>query len=177
MGITRFLSKRLRIHPRRTRESAKADPLLLSKPDPIDLTPPQRAAIETRIREFISDSASIYAYARGAIAREDVLPLLFDWTGFMALTPGGQVAWVHYDDEPGEVETVHDERLRNIGLFQGTKLHPELQFLLPVKPSNAIECHDCRGTGRLSFPRGHRHLSEIVICYCGGIGWLPSTRN
>jgi hypothetical protein len=174
MGITRLLSGSLGIQPRSVE---KADPLPLSESHPIDLTPSQRAAVETRIEEFISDSTSIYAHVRGAIARKNVLPLFFDWTAFMALTQGGQVVWVPYDEEPGEIETVRDERLRNIGLFRGTELHPELHFLLPVKPSDAIECHHCRGMGPLAFPQGHEHISEVVICYCGGIGWLPRAPN
>ena len=141
--------------------------------DPIGLTPSQRAKVEMRIGEFINDSTSIYAYARGVVTSANVLPLFFDWTAFMALSPGGQVVWVPYDDEPGDIEAVHDERLRNMGLFQGTKLHPELQFLLPLKPPDAIVCPDCQGTGRVIFPQGHEHLSEKVTCYCGGIGWLP----
>jgi hypothetical protein len=64
-----------------------------------------------------------------------------------------------------------------MGLFQGTKLHPELQFLLLPKPSDAIECPDCRGTGKLTFPPGYEHLSEKVICYCGGLGWMPRNSN
>ena len=123
-----------------------------------------------RIAEFVEDSTSI---ARAAVARTHVLPLCFDWSGFLGLRPEGQVVSVLYDDESGEYEIIHEERVRNLGLCQGTKRYPDLPFLLPVQPPDAVECSDCRGTGRLAFPQGREHLSETIICYCGGLGWLP----
>ena len=93
----------------------------------------------------------------------------------MALRPDGQVVWVPYDDEPGPVEKVRDECVRNMGLFRGIKLHPELQFLGARKPPDAIECPGCRGTGKVMFLEGREHLSETVICTCGATGWLPRT--
>jgi hypothetical protein len=60
-----------------------------------------------------------------------------------------------------------------LGLFRGTKLHPELPFLMPSRPPNATDCPDCRGTGKLAFPEVAKHLVETVIFSCGGIGWLP----
>ena len=151
------------------------DRLPVKAPEPIHLSPSQRQQVERRIAEFIGDSSAFgaHAWARGAIARLNALPLLFDWTAFMALLPDGQIVWVPYDEEPGDIEVVQEERVRNIGLFQATKLHPELQFLLPPKPPDAIECPDCRGTGKLKFPQGSEHLADKLVCFCGGLGWLP----
>jgi hypothetical protein len=146
-------------------------------PEPIQLTPLQWQQVERRIAEFIGDSSSLYAYAFGAIARLNGLPLYFDWTAFMALLPDGSIVWVPYDDEPGDIELVQEERVRNLGLFQATKLHPELQFLVPLKPPDALDCPDCRGTGRLPFPPGSEHIAERLVCYCGGIGWLPPVKQ
>ena len=92
----------------------------------------------------------------------------------MALLLDGQIVWIPYDNEPGDIEVVQEERVRNLGLFQATKLHPELQFLVPPKPPDAIDCPDCRGTGRLPFPPGSEHLAERLVCYCGG-HWLAAT--
>jgi hypothetical protein len=142
-------------------------------PEPIHLTPSQWQQVESRIAEFIADSTSLHAHAFGAVERLNALPLYFDWTAFMALLPDGQIVWVPYDQEPGDIEVVQEERVRNMGLFQGTKLHPEAQFLVPPKPHDAIDCPDCRGTGKPPFPEGFEHLSEGLVCYCGGIGWLP----
>jgi hypothetical protein len=141
---------------------------------PIDLSPAQRQEVERKIAEFLADWSSIYSYVRGAAARAKALPLYFDWTAFMALRPDGQVVWVPYEDEPGDTELVQEERIRNLGLFQGVKnLHPDLDFLEPVRPPDAIDCSGCRGTGKLSFGPGYEHLSHTVLCSCGGLGWLP----
>lgn len=153
------------------------DRLPVKAPEPIRLTPSQRQQVERRIAEFIADSSSVYAYAFGAIARLNGLPLYFDWTAFMALLLDGQIVWISYDNEPGDIEVVQEERVRNMGLFQACKLHPELQFLVPPKPTDAIDCPDCRGMGRLPFPPGSEHVAERLICYCGGIGWLPSGKK
>jgi hypothetical protein len=140
---------------------------------PLDLTLAQREQVERRIAEWVTDSSSIYAYAHRIVVKENVLPLCFDWSAFMALGSDGRVVWVPYEDEPGEVEVVRDQRIRNLGLFQGTKLHPNLGFLVPRRPVDAMECRDCCGTGVLPFPKEAEHLSKVVICYCGGLGWLP----
>jgi hypothetical protein len=163
--------------PRRTSRNAQwgEDRLPVTVPEPIHLTRFQQEQIQRRIAEFIADSSAseAHAWARGAVERLNALPLLFDWTAFMALLPDGQIVWVPYDGEPGDVELVQKERDRNSGLFRGTRLHPELQFLLPTRPSDAIDCPDCRGTGRLKFPQGSQHLADKLVCACGGIGWLP----
>ena len=144
-----------------------------SELDPIPLTPAQRALVETRIAGFVEDSTSIYAHAIEAVVRTHVLPLYFDWSAFMGLRPEGQVVWVPYDDESGDYEIVREERVRNLGLFQGTRLHPDLPFLQPARMPDAMECSHCKGTGRVTLPQPHEHLAEKVICYCGGLGWLP----
>ncbi|WP_154673797.1 hypothetical protein [Singulisphaera acidiphila] len=160
---------------RRSRSKVENPPQL--KLNHVDLSLAQREKVERRIAEFIEDSTSIYAHVHETVAKANVLPLLFDWTGFMALRPEGEIVYVPYVDEPGEIEQVHDERLRNMGLFQGTKLHPELEFLLPPKPRDAIACPDCRGSGRPTFPPGQEHLSGVVICSCGGLGWVSKPQT
>ena len=142
--------------------------------EPINLSLSQREQVQKRIAEYLTDSTSVHAFAHGAVARAAALPLMFDWTGFMALRPDGQVVWIPYDDEPGDVEPVRDVLVRNIGLFRGTKLHPGLPILLPPRPPDAIECPDCKGTGKIILPQMPADLSESLMCYCGGIGWLPS---
>jgi hypothetical protein len=95
----------------------------------------------------------------------------------MALRLDGQIVWVPYENEPGDIEVVPEERLRNLGLFQGTKLHSDLLFLLPSKPPESIVCPDCRGTGKVRFPEHWKHLADAVICSCGGIGWVPHSEQ
>lgn len=159
-------SRNRRTANRRNRQPAK-------EPQPIHLSPSQREQIARRIAEFIDDSSSVYTHARAAIARVNALPLFFDWTGFIALRLDGQILWVPYDDEPGDVDVIREEHVRNLGLFQGTRLHPDLQFLLPPRPPDAIVCTGCQGTGKVPFPESSKHLADTVICSCGGVGWLP----
>jgi hypothetical protein len=159
----------------KSRSSKVANPRTrdqVNEPEPINLSASQREQVETRLAEFIDDSSSVYSHAFAAIARVKALPLFFDWSAFMALCRDGQIVWVPYDNEPGEVEVVREERLRNLGLFQGTRLHPDLPFLLPTRPSDAIDCPACRGTGKFGFSESSKHLTG-VICSCGGLGWLP----
>jgi hypothetical protein len=141
-------------------------------PKAIELSPSQREQVELRFGEFLSDSTAIYTHVRSRAARADALPLYFDWTAFMALRLDGVVVWVPYEDEPIEVEVIQEEWIRNVGLSQGTKLHPDLPFLAPPRPADAIACSSCDGTGKVKRPPGFEHLSEIV-CTCGGLGWLP----
>ena len=171
MAILNHLLRLLGIPGTRSIRTTNCQPV--KEPQPIYLSRSQREQIERRIAEFIDDSSSVYARAYATIARVNALPLFFDWTAFMALRWDCQIVWVPYDDEPGEIEIIPEERLRNLGLFQGTRLHPDLQFLLPPRPPDATDCPDCRGTGKLPFPESSKHLADKVICSCGGIGWLP----
>lgn len=174
MDILKPLLALLGMSGRRANKQARAmDQLSQMEPRPIDLSASQREQIERRIAEFIEDPTSVHADTHEVIARLNALPLLFDWTGFMALRLDGQIIWVPYEDEPGDVEVVREERLRNLGLFRGITLHPDLQFLLPQRPTGAIDCPDCRGTGKLTLPHGCERLADSVLCSCGGVGWLP----
>jgi hypothetical protein len=176
MEILNLLRRLLGIPGSRSKKTAnRRNRQRVTGPQPIHLSPSEREQIESRIAEFIDDSTSVYAHAHAAIARVNALPLVFDWTGFMALHLDGQIVWVPYDDEPGEVEFIWEERLRNLGLFRGTKLHPDLQFLLPTRPQDAIDCPDCRGTGKIKLPPGSEDLADLVLCSCGGLGWLRHT--
>jgi len=180
MNLLELLLRLLGLPSGATKEVRTGENLLTGRdPEPIHLTRSQWQEVQRRVAEFIANSSApdAHAWARGAIERLSALPLFFDWSAFMALLPDGQIVWVPYDNEPGEIEVVQEERLRNIGLFQATKLHPELQFLVPPKPPNAIDCPDCQGTGTLSFPPGSEHLAERLVCYCGGIGWLPPCKK
>ncbi len=164
MDILKPLLALLGMSGRRANKKTQVmDQLPQMEPRPIDLSASQREQLERRIAEFIEDSTSVYAHAHGAIARVNALPLFFGWTAFIALRPDGQIVLVPYDDEPGDVEVIREDRLRNLGLCQGTKLHPKLQFLLPTRPTGAIDCSDCRGTGKVPFPEGSKHLADTVI--------------
>jgi hypothetical protein len=176
MDFLKPLLRLLGLHGSEIRKAHRGEERLpMRDPELTRLTPSQREHVEKRIAEFVANSSSLdsHAWAREGIQCLKALPLFFDWSAFMALLPDGQIVWVPYDNEPGDIEIVQEERVRNLGLFQATKLHPDLQFLVPPKPPHATDCPDCRGTGTLPFPPGSEHLAERLVCYCGGIGWLP----
>ena len=143
----------------------------MSRVRPVDLTPEQRGLIERKITEFVRGEA--YEDCRKAAAAAHALPLCLDWTACMALRPDGQIIWIDYE-EPHRVRLVEDERERNLGFFQGSRRDPDLGFLVPARPPDAIECPDCKGMGRLTFQKGYEQLAETIVCSCGGLGWLPS---
>jgi hypothetical protein len=177
MGILRPLRRLLGLSGIAGRKEKDMCRLLLDDPEPIQLPPSQWEQVEKRIADFVSDSSSVYAHAYAAIARVNALSLFFDWTAFMALRPDGQLVWVPYDDESGDTEVVRKESLRNLGLFQATRLHPDLQFPVPSKPPDALDCPACRGTGKQPFPEGSKLLFDKMICSYAAVGWLPHSEK
>ncbi len=137
----------------------------------LDPTPEQRDMIEAKIAEYIESGA--YEWARRACVEAHALPLYLDWTGCLAIRPDGEVIYI--DDESYEVREVEDERVRNLALFQGSRRDPDLRCLVPPRPPDAADCPDCHGMGKLPFRGDHAHLAEVVICSCGGLGWVPAS--
>jgi hypothetical protein len=133
-------------------------------------TPDQRAMIEGKIDVVIGGLVS--EEARKACTTVRAIPLFLDWSACMALRPEGEIIWIDYE-EPHPVRPVEDERERNIGLFQGTLRHPDLSFLVPPRPADAIDCPHCQSTGKVSPPSGCEPSADRLVCYCGGNGWLP----
>jgi hypothetical protein len=135
-----------------------------------DTTPEQRSKIEAKIAEYLEGGA--YEWARRACAEAHALPLYLDWTRCLAIRPDGEVIYI--DDESYEVRDVEDERVRNLAVFQGSRRDPDLRCLVPSRPPDGTDCPDCRGTGKLPFRGDRAHLAEVVICSCGGLGWVPT---
>jgi hypothetical protein len=100
----------------------------------------------------------------------DALPLMLDMGGSYAIRANGdlvQFAW----DGPGGAEPIDDPRLINVALRQGSLKHPQLLCLLPSRPVGARDCSHCDGTGRSALSKTPGF--ENLVCYCGGVGWLP----
>jgi hypothetical protein len=100
----------------------------------------------------------------------DALPLVLDMGGSYAIRANGDLvefAW----DEAGDAVQLDDHRLINAALFQGSLKYPQLACLIPARPVGVRDCSHCGGTGKLSVAM-QRGL-ENLICYCGGVGWLP----
>lgn len=122
------------------------------------------------LEEFIKGSTPALDDLRETAARLEVLPLMLDAGGCFALRSNGQVISFLWDDAT-VVRVENDMRIRNVALFQGSKKYPELVTLIPPKPTNAIECIGCDGTG-IEKTAAKLGLDNIV-CYCGGLGWIP----
>lgn len=138
----------------------------------MNITPELSEKIEANLKEFISNPESYSSLPDlKEIAFElKVLPMLLDMGGCYAIRPNGEIvsfAW----DEPYDLEIENNPRIQNIVLFQGSKKYPGLSALVPTRPPDARNCDFCDGTGTvIGLPAD---MAESIVCYCGGLGWLP----
>ena len=103
----------------------------------------------------------------------NVLPLVLDWSGAFGIRPNGEFFSFSYE-KPYEIRTNYNQREINGILFQGVKNYPDLQELMPVRTADSIECSACGGTGIDPMNEKLGFKEERIVCYCGGLGWLPS---
>ena len=128
------------------------------------------AKIVARINAIVSGSSSQNADVRKVASETNALPLHYGLGGGMALRPTGEVFEFSWDN-PRDTKEVDDPRLMNIALFQGSKKYPDLEALVPARPSGATVCPYCEGTG---YPSSALNSNiENLVCYCGGVGWIP----
>jgi hypothetical protein len=107
---------------------------------------------------------------RGLAAEFNVLPVLLDMGGCFGLRRNGEVVSFPWD-EPHKLQVESDERIRNMVLFRAGVRYSPLAGLAPERPPSAPTCPHCGGSGS---PNGlPERLARSVICYCGGLGWLP----
>lgn len=135
------------------------------------------------IQDYITDPTPDPNNLRQLAANENVLPLICDWGGVFTINANGDIISFPFSvnangnfiafpfdnaEEPPRVES--DPRIRNIALFGGSKKYPELKDLI-VKPNDAHVCWGCGGTG--VDPYAEKLNTDAIVCYCGGLGWLP----
>jgi hypothetical protein len=107
---------------------------------------------------------------RAIAAAVRLLPAVLDMGGCLGLRQSGAVASFLWD-EPHVLRAEPDPRIRNVAYYQASLKYPALAPLVPRRPANAVSCLCCGGSGRCSgLPA---HLANSVVCYCGGLGWLP----
>jgi len=77
-------------------------------------------------------------------------------------------------DDFGKPLTALAEEYEVSALAYGVKRYPWLAALLPVRPTGAADCSECRARGWIP----HAQASEREIqCYrCQGTGWLRNVR-
>lgn len=128
------------------------------------------AQIAARVQAILSDSSPDSADLRKVASETNALPLHYGLGGGIALRPTGEVVEFFWDS-PRDTKEVCDSRLMNIALSQGSQKYPELEVLVPPRPSSASVCSYCNGTGYPSSALNSK--IENIVCYCGGLGWIP----
>jgi hypothetical protein len=99
-----------------------------------------------------------------------LLPATLDMGGCLGLHPSGEVVSFLWD-EPTTLRPEADPRTRNLAYFQASLKYPVLAPLVPRRPTNAVICSHCAGSGKCSGMPAE--LADKIVCYCGGLGWLP----
>ena len=125
--------------------------------------------IAERIKAFPGDQEA-QKWLTDRVSEVDALPLVLDMGGSYAIRANGDLVQFDWDGPAGAVP-LEEARLINAALYQGSLKYPPLACLLPSRPVGARDCSHCGGTGKL--PLTTQPGLENVICYCGGVGWLP----
>jgi hypothetical protein len=136
----------------------------------VRLSPDTAHWIETLIRAF-PDDRSAPEWLADRVRRMAALPLMLDMGGCYAIRADGELLEFDWDD-PDPCRPVDDPRLINVALHQGSLRYRQLRSLEPSRPTDASDCPHCRGTGTLAL--NSQPGLEDLVCYCGGVGWLPN---
>ena len=139
--------------------------------------------INKLIQDYIRDSTPDPLNLRQLAAEKRVLPLIWDWGGVFAINASGDIlsfpfslnasgdaVAFPFDNADQDSRLESDLRIRNNTLFGGSKKYPELKELI-VKPDNAQICPSCGGTGVDQY--AEKLKTDAIVCYCGGLGWIP----
>jgi hypothetical protein len=102
------------------------------------------------------------------------LPLYRGWTETLAIRPDGTLVKWSTDEWPGAKE-FNDPVWIKVAVTQGAKLYPELLPIVPQRPSSAMTCEACDGTGDPLHQ--NERLRGTVVCSCGGVGWLEAPKG
>jgi hypothetical protein len=127
------------------------------------------AFIRDRIERFDAEVSEPLRWLTSYVTSHKALPLYVGFAETIAIQADGTlIRWSHEGEWPG-VRPVAEATWVNIALARCVATYPELRRLLPTRPSDAISCDGCGGTGELLHLPSH--LREVV-CKCGGLGWL-----
>jgi hypothetical protein len=126
--------------------------------------------IQDAIKRYTDGASNEPEYLKFYATLYNLLPIYIDWTHCYGLRADGTVFLFSTEDEEKTIHEETNERLRNLALFRGAKKYPELKTIAPVRSTDAIDCPNCKGLGKIDVPGLG---PDTIVCYCGGLGWLP----
>jgi hypothetical protein len=125
------------------------------------------AQIQNRIEELLASSDPDPADLRGVARQLNALPIYPDFSGCIGLRPDGSM--VYLDDNTGKTTEDIEPKFRIAALVYGSEKYPELNVFLPERPETAVDCQDCKGTGRFIL---EGQVYRMIFCgKCSGLGW------
>ncbi|MGH9849002.1 MAG: hypothetical protein ACREBD_04015 [Blastocatellia bacterium] len=137
------------------------------------IAPNLAAKISEWVKDYVLPSGGDTEEAIKVALKRGALPLYLEMGGVFALQLSGEIISIPWS-EPENPRVECDQRIRNMVLFQGSMKYPELNSLIPVKQDDAKVCPYCNGTGDAPIPFGaSNEARKHVVCYCGGLGWIP----
>jgi hypothetical protein len=123
------------------------------------------ARVAAAVRELGTTGPEIAGREHGAI------PLWADMGGAVLLRPDGTVLEFEWDDPSEHDPRKVDHPTWPVALVTGAERYPWLaSVLLPIRPSNAVECPDCEGKGRRIYD-GPNRRGTVYCATCNALGW------
>ena len=90
------------------------------------------------------------------------LPVYADMGGTLLLSPSGEITC--FDHGTDEIGPANDAGWESIARMFAAERFPDLADIRPVRPSEAVDCPNCGGTGRAT-------QFKILCGNCNATGW------
>ncbi len=116
-------------------------------------------------------------YPDDVLKSEDAVVMTSGLGPAMYLTFDGRIIIHPYmDDESPREASDPKEAYSAIVVGAKTRGIPELLFLLPPRPNDAMDCSACQSSGWMVFGKDMDGKPIEIVCWeCGGIGWATRT--
>ena len=134
----------------------------------------QREFISARIAAFDREVSPVRRWLEPYVREHQALPLYSGWTRTIGIRSSGELVEWSTETEWSGSRPLDDFTWEACALVRGASRYPELQSLVPPRPStDAVTCTRCEGRGVL-FPD-----RPELDCECGNLGWvlLPSSAS
>lgn len=121
------------------------------------------------LARYLAGSAPDPVGVRTLAARFCLIPVHLDAGGFVGLREDGELLLIDWD-APWSPTVLTDAHQRRVALAAAAEEFPELAFLTPPRPPDAVACPYCGGSWRVTISGAE--APPNVNCYCGGLGWV-----